>query len=121
MGGGGGGFFWGILVSRGDSFFVRIISADIFRKSYITFIITVVGAQQQHKGMFLKHGREGRKFSNRVMGRSDFFPMYSRGGGVAPFFMFSSSTTWDRSTMHPKFDLTGVRTHDLQIITVHFM
>ena len=23
--------------------------------------------------------------------------------------------------MHPKFDLTGVRTHDLQIITVHFM
>ena len=23
--------------------------------------------------------------------------------------------------MHPKFDPTGVRTHDLQIITVHFM
>ena len=22
---------------------------------------------------------------------------------------------------HPKLDLTGVRTHDLQIITVHFM
>ena len=25
------------------------------------------------------------------------------------------------STMHPKFDLTGVQTHDLQIITVQFM
>ena len=35
--------------------------------------------------------------------------------------MFSSSTTWGRSTMHPKFDPTGVRTHDLRIITVHFM
>ena len=27
----------------------------------------------------------------------------------------------DRSTMHPDFDLAGVRTHDLQIITVHYM
>ena len=36
-------------------------------------------------------------------------------------FMFSSSTTWDRSTTHPKFDPTGIRTHDLQIMTVHFM
>ena len=35
--------------------------------------------------------------------------------------VFSSSTTWDRSTTHPKFNLTGVRTHDLQIMTVHFM
>ena len=35
--------------------------------------------------------------------------------------MFSLSTTWDRSTTHPKFDLTGVQTHDLQIMTVHFM
>ena len=25
---------------------------------------------------------------------------------------FSSSTTWDRSTTHPKFDATGVQTHD---------
>ena len=25
------------------------------------------------------------------------------------------------STTHPRFDLTGVRTHDLQIMTVHFM
>ena len=35
--------------------------------------------------------------------------------------MFSSSTTWDRSTTHPKFDPTGVRTHDLQLMTVIFM
>ena len=34
--------------------------------------------------------------------------------------MFSSSTTWDRNTTHPKFNPTGVRTHDLQIMTVHF-
>ena len=27
----------------------------------------------------------------------------------------------DWSTMHPKFNLTGVRTHDLQISKVHFM
>ena len=35
--------------------------------------------------------------------------------------MLSSSTTWGRSTTHPKFDSTGVRTHDLQIMTVYFM
>ena len=35
--------------------------------------------------------------------------------------MFSSNATWDRSTTHPKFDPTGVRTHDLQIMTVHFI
>ena len=27
----------------------------------------------------------------------------------------------DRRTTHPKFDPTGVQTHDLQIMTVHFM
>ena len=27
-----------------------------------------------------------------------------------------SSTTWDRSTTHPKFDPVRVRTHDFQII-----
>ena len=27
--------------------------------------------------------------------------------------MFDSSTTWDRSTTHPKFNPTRVRTHDL--------
>ena len=33
--------------------------------------------------------------------------------------MFGSSTTWDRSTTHSKFDPTRVQTHDLQIMTVH--
>ena len=32
-----------------------------------------------------------------------------------------SSTLYDRSTKHTKFDLSRVRTHDLQIITAHFM
>ena len=27
----------------------------------------------------------------------------------------------DKSTTHPKFDPTGIQTHDLQIMTVHFM
>ena len=36
-------------------------------------------------------------------------------------FIFGSSMTLDRSTTHPKFDPTGVRTHDLQIMTVYFM
>ena len=35
--------------------------------------------------------------------------------------IFISSMTKDRSTKQPKFNLTGVRTHDLQIMTVHFM
>ena len=36
-------------------------------------------------------------------------------------FYFGTSTTWDRSTTHLKFDPTGVRTNDHQIMTVHFM
>ena len=34
-------------------------------------------------------------------------------------FLAQVRTTWDRSTTHPKFDPTGVQTHDLQIMTVH--
>ena len=29
------------------------------------------------------------------------------------YVIFGSSTTWDRSTIHPKFYQTGVQTHDL--------
>ena len=47
--------------------------------------------------------------------------VYTLGRDEMSMLMFGSSTTWDRSTMHPKFDTTGVRTHDLQIMTVHFM
>ena len=35
--------------------------------------------------------------------------------------IFGSSTTEDRSTTHNKFSPAGVWTHDLQIMTVHFM
>ena len=35
------------------------------------------------------------------------------------FFWFKYNL--DRSVMHPKFDLTRIRTHGLQIMTVHFM
>ena len=61
-----------------------------FRKSDITCIITVVGAQQQHKGMFLKHGAGGRwaKIFHQCHeggGGGIFFPTYSRGGAL--FFL----------------------------------
>ena len=35
--------------------------------------------------------------------------------------MFFLQVQQNRSTTHPKFDLTRVQTHDLQIMTVHFM
>ena len=40
---------------------------------------------------------------------------------ISLYDIFGSSMIQGRSTMHPKFDLSGVRTHDLQIMTVHFM
>ena len=39
----------------------------------------------------------------------------------AVFLYFWFKYDLGRCTMHPKFDPTGVRTHDLQITTVHFM
>ena len=51
----------------------------------------------------------------------DHSPCESMMNTIVVHYMFSLSTTWDRSTMHSKFDPTGVRTHDLQIMTVHFM
>ena len=54
----------------------------------ITCIISVVGAQQQHKGMFLKHGvGGGPKFSNSVMGEAIFFPCIRERGAI--FFPLS--------------------------------
>ena len=43
----------------GAIFFLTHYFANFFHESDITCIITVVGAQQQHKGMFLKHGAAG--------------------------------------------------------------
>ena len=34
---------------------------------------------------------------------------------ISLYDSFGSSMTQDRSTTHPKFDLSGVRIHDLQI------
>ena len=68
-----------------------------FRESDIACIITVVGAQQQHKGMFLKHGvGGGQKFSNSVIGGAIFFPRIREGGGR--FFFYYR---FCRTTTHP--------------------
>ena len=40
---------------------------------------------------------------------------------ISEIYILDSSTTWDRSNTHPKFDPTGVWTHDIQIKTVHYM
>ena len=37
------------------------------------------------------------------------------------WYSFGSSTTWTEVLLTKKFDPTGVWTHDLQIMTVHFM
>ena len=76
--------FFSILFWRGDFFFNALFCKLFFRESDITCIITVVGAQQQHKDMFLKHGvggGEGQKFSNSVMGGAIFFPHNHEEGG----------------------------------------
>ena len=64
---GGGGTFFKHTFLEGRFFFNALFLWTFFRESDITCIITVVGAQQQHKGMFLKHGGGGQKFSNSVM------------------------------------------------------
>ena len=78
-GGGGGATFFSILFGRGDFF---------FRKNYITCILILVGALQQHKGMFLKHGRGGAKIlSCSVMEGGQFFSrVFSKGGGGGALF-----------------------------------
>ena len=68
--------FCSILFWRGDFFFYALFCKLFFRESDITCIITVVRAQQQHKGMFLKHGGGeggGAKVSNSVIGGALFF------------------------------------------------
>ena len=53
---GGGPTFFSTLFWRGD-FFLRIILRTFFFAK-VTLHKTVVGEQQQHKGMFLKHGKK---------------------------------------------------------------
>ena len=51
-GGGGGQLFLRILFWRGDFFLTHYFAKLFFRESDMTCIITVVGAQQQHKACF---------------------------------------------------------------------
>ena len=91
----GGPTFFSILFWGGDFFFKALFCKLFLRESDITCVITVVGAQQQHKGMFLKHGAEGGGGGGKNFptvswgggGGGDFFPAYSRGGG-AFFFTY---------------------------------
>ena len=54
--------------------------------------------------------------SNRI---HNFYYLSSTAVHTNIYFWFKYDL--DRSIMHPQFVLTGVQTHDLQIITVHFM
>ena len=99
-GGGGGGEFldllpWGggnfFFFGGGGRFFFNALFCELFffLESDITCIITVVGAQQQHKGMFLKHGVRGAKIFQKCHGGGGaiFFPRIRKGGGA--FFRLS--------------------------------
>ena len=71
----------------GAIFFKRIILKTFFHESGITCIITVVGAQQQHKGMFLKtwsrRGGGAKIFQQCNGGGNRFFPrVFERRGGA---------------------------------------
>ena len=94
--GGGGNFFLAYIF--GGAIFLTHYFANFFRESDITCIITVMGAQQQHKGMFLKPGGGGRqKLSNSVIGGAIFSRVFARGGRGAFFFAFQ----FCRTTPHP--------------------
>ena len=84
--GGRGATFLAYFLGGAILFQSIIFEIFFFRKNYITCILILVGALQQHKGMFLKHGRAGGNNFPAVSWRGgDFFPVYSRGGG-GPFF-----------------------------------
>ena len=55
--------------------------------SYIACIIIVMGAQQKHKGMFLKHEVGGQTFSYSVVGEWFFPHVFSRIFSQAFFFL----------------------------------
>ena len=70
-------FFFG----GGAIFFNALFYKLFFRESDITCIITVVGAQQQYKGMFLKHGGGAKIFQQCHGGEAIFLPCIREGGG----------------------------------------
>ena len=71
----------------GAIFFNALFCKLFFRESDITCIITVVGARQQHKGMFLKHGARGANIFQQCHGGKRFFsPRICEEGGGGAFF-----------------------------------
>ena len=68
----------------GAIFLNTLFSKLFIRESDITCIMTVVGVQQQHEGMFLKHGAGGgAKIFQQFHGRGRFFSrVFARGGGL---------------------------------------
>ena len=84
----GGNFFSSILFWRGD-FFNTLFLLTFFQESDITCIITVVGAQQQHKGMFILNMGEGQIFPTVTLGEGGggaiFFQCILEGGGALFF------------------------------------
>ena len=83
--GGGGAYFFGGAIFLTHHFVI------FFRKSDITCIITVVGTQQQHKGIFLNMGQGGgQNFPTLSWGGAIFFPHIREGGRL--FFCLSILT-----------------------------
>ena len=101
----GGATFFSIPFWGGDFFLMHYFANFFFGESDITCIIAVAGAQQQHKGMFLKHGvGGGQKFFQQCHGgRGDFFPHIREGGGGAFFFAYRfCRTTPPPPPPHPR-------------------
>ena len=67
---------------EGRFFLNALFLRTCFHESDITCIITVVGAQEQHKAMFLKHKKRGggQKIPNTVIGGAISFPCILEGG-----------------------------------------
>ena len=84
------GRFLDVLFWRGDFFLTHYFCELFFHEGDITCIITVVGAQEQHKGMFLKHkGGGGAKIFQQCHGGwgGGFFSCGFSSRGGALFFL----------------------------------
>ena len=81
---GGGNFLFSILFWGGD-FFNALFLPTFFHESDITCIIPVVGAQQQHKGMFFLNMGGGQIFPTVSWGGRCFSRVFSRGVGGGRF------------------------------------
>ena len=96
---GGGGQLLLAYFLGGVIFFNALFCKLFFRESDITCIITIVGAQQQHKGIIFKTwGGGGAKiFQQCHGGRAIFFPRIREGGWA----LFFSTIDFCRTTTPP--------------------